>query len=83
MSIPRQSAIWDSRRNSSQVRQPHPDALRQALQALARLDPKLRAWIQDGAPRLTEAEHLERFGEPYRGSQASRRRRQAELPDAL
>lgn len=75
MSLPRQSAVFDDRRNSSRVRLPAPDALPNALRELARLratQPALVRWIEDGYPTLTEAEHLERFGEPYRPS--SRRR---------
>lgn len=68
--IPKQSSTWDERRNTSQVRPVPPDALPNALRALATLrrdQPALVAWLKDGAPTMTEAEHLERFGEPYRG----------------
>lgn len=67
--IPRQDVPWDVRRNSSQVFQVPPDALPKALAALEafrRNDPKLAAWVAEGAPRLSEAQHQERFGEPYR-----------------
>ena len=60
---------WDERRNTSQVFPVPPDALPNALRALAALrrdQPALVQWIEDGHPTLTEAEHLERFGEPYR-----------------
>lgn len=61
---------WDDRRNSSQVRQPAHDALRRALGACAALrqaDPDLVAWVEAGAPTLSEAEHLERFGFAHAG----------------
>lgn len=64
--VPRQSAIWDERRNTSSASRVPPNALPEALAALRRVPPELRRWIVDGAPRLTEAEHLERFGEPYK-----------------
>jgi hypothetical protein len=60
---------WDERRNSSAVLPVPPDALPNALRALAafrRDQPALYAWVAAGAPRLSEAEHLARFGEPYR-----------------
>jgi hypothetical protein len=62
------AARWDERRNTSQVFQPQPNAVPDALRALAALrrdDPALVAWIEDGAPTLTEDEHIARFGEPY------------------
>lgn len=62
------AARWDPRRNTSMQQPVPPDALPNALRALARLrqaEPELVAWIERGAPHLTEAEHLERFGEPY------------------
>lgn len=37
-----------------------------ALRNLRRTHPALVTWILDGHPTLTEAEHLQRFGEPYR-----------------
>jgi hypothetical protein len=37
-----------------------------ALAELRETEPELVAWILDGYPTLTETEHLERFGEPYR-----------------
>lgn len=81
--IPRQSAIWDDHRNSSAVFDVPPHAADEALEALARLrrdDPALVKWICDGAPRLTEAEHVERFGEPYGGHRRATRPEYA--PDA-
>ena len=73
MSIPRQSVGWDEHRNTSRVFLVPPDALPTALramQALRRDQPALVKWIEDGHPTLTDAEHLARFGEPYRGVKA-------------
>jgi hypothetical protein len=59
---------WNERRNSSQVFKPAPNAVPDALRALAafrRDDPALAAWIEEGAPNLPESEHVERFGAPY------------------
>lgn len=75
MSIPRQSAVWDEGRNSSQMRLPSPTAAadcRAAMAALRRGHPALVQWVLDGAPTLTEDEHVRRFGEPYRGKRARR-----------
>ena len=60
---------FDPRRNSSARRPPAPDALGNALHALERFrasDPALVRWIEDGHPRLTEDEHVQRFGRPYK-----------------
>ena len=60
---------FDERRNTSRVWPVPPNALPDALRsltALRRTDPALVQWIEDGHPNLTEADHLERFGEPYR-----------------
>jgi hypothetical protein len=68
VSVPRQSAVWDRRRNTSQVHAVPPDALPRALSALRVLratDPALVTWLQDGHPNLTEHEHRERFGCDY------------------
>lgn len=81
--IPRQHAWWDERRNTSATFGVSPEALGEALDALAAFEhaqPALYAWVAAGAPRLTEAEHLERFGEPYGGGPA--RRSGAERPTA-
>lgn len=62
---------WDERRNSSRVIPPAPDALPNALRALAAFErdyPALHSWISEGAPTLSDAEHLTRFGEPYRAT---------------
>jgi hypothetical protein len=59
---------FDERRNSSAVVAPPPDALPNALRAMAtwrRENPAHAQWIADGYPTMTEAEHVERFGEPY------------------
>lgn len=72
-SIPGQSYQWDERRNTSRVFPVPPDAFPNALRALAqfrRTDPARAQWIEDGAPTLTDAEHVERFGEPYKGHRA-------------
>ncbi len=66
--LPKQTARWDERRNSSQVTPPPPDALPNALRALRHFretQPELAAWIAEGHPHLTETDHLERFGQPY------------------
>ncbi len=66
--IPRQGSIWDERRNTSQVRPVPPDALANALKALAKFrreQPAHAAWIIGGYPTLTHAEHVRRFGHPY------------------
>jgi hypothetical protein len=71
--IPRQGGfVFDEHRNTSRVWPVPPDALPAALAALRSLDPDLRRWIEDGAPNLTDAEHVARFCEPY---QATRSRR--------
>src|SRR5690348_16882651 len=66
--LPRQSAIFDERRNSSRVFPVPPDALPNAMRALAGLRrdyPELVSWIEEGAPRLTAEEHYARFGEDF------------------
>jgi hypothetical protein len=59
---------FDERRNTSQLRPPAPDALPnalRALEALRRTEPELVAWVEAGAPLLSEDEHVRRFGEPW------------------
>jgi hypothetical protein len=64
--IPRTFGVqFDEHRNTSRVWPVPPDARRDAVKALATLDPALRRWIEDGHPNLTDAEHRARFGEPY------------------
>lgn len=66
--IPKQASVWGERRNTSRVHPVPPNALPDALRALAafrRHDPALARWVGAGAPTLTERDHLERFGEPY------------------
>lgn len=77
--IPRQSAIFDERRNSSRVFPVPPDALpnaRRALAGLRRDYPELVAWIEEGAPRLTAEQHYARFGEPFASHRARGRARE-------
>ncbi len=66
--IPKQSAVYDHRRNTSAVHGVSPNAMYEALEALetwrAR-NPAHAAWIEAGAPPLTEDEHRRRFGGPY------------------
>lgn len=74
--MPSQGGGWDERRNTSRVFAVPPTAVPEALAALRafrRNEPAHAAWITDGAPRLTDADHLERFGEPYRTARARRR----------
>ena len=71
MAIPtrrRNVAVWDERRNTSRGGQVSHEDVRQARNALERLrrdDPELVSWIEAGHPRLTDDEHVRRFGEPY------------------
>jgi hypothetical protein len=77
VTIPRQASVWDERRNSSRVFPVPPDALPNALRALAafrRAAPEHAAWIDEGFPTLTEREHLERFGEQYQKPKRSKAR---------
>lgn len=69
------SAVWDDRRNTSRVQKVPPHALPEALDALARFrraHPAHAAWIAEGAPTLTDDEHVRRFGEPYKTTRARR-----------
>jgi hypothetical protein len=73
--IPRQSAVFDERRNTSRVWPVPPDALpnaRRALISLRNTDPALVQWIEDGYPTLTELEHIERFGAAYKSHRSRR-----------
>lgn len=74
--IPKQSSVWDATRNTSRQRPVNPNALPELLRSLAALrrsDPALVRWIEDGAPNLTDAEHVRRFGHPYSTSRGRRR----------
>lgn len=68
--LPRQrGAGWDERRNTSRVFPvpvAAPGEYRRQFERLRHEQPALVQWILDGHPTLTEAEHLGRFGEPYR-----------------
>ena len=69
MSIPKQASVWDDKRNTSRVQPVPPNVYPDAMRALARLRATHQAlvqWIEDGYPTMTEAEHYERFGEPYK-----------------
>jgi hypothetical protein len=73
----RNVAVFDQRRNTSRVWAVPPTARPDAMRALERLrhdDPELVSWIEAGAPRLTDAEHVARFGEPYAASLSRRGR---------
>ncbi len=62
-------AQFDEHRNTSRVFPVEPNALPNALHALetfARQHPEHARWITDGAPPLTDDEHVARFGEPYK-----------------
>jgi hypothetical protein len=70
VSLPKQHAAYDEHRNSSRVWPVTPqdgENARRTLAAFKRDYPELHAWIVEGAPTLTEAEHVARFGEPYNG----------------
>jgi hypothetical protein len=68
---------WDSRRNTSAQASVPPGSAAAAIAACRELrerEPELVGWIEAGAPTLTEAEHRDRFGEPYRKASAGSRR---------
>lgn len=69
MSIPWQHVEWDEHRNTSQVFPVPPGSLERALASLEYLrehDPALVAWIEAGHPNLSEQDHLQRFGKPFK-----------------
>lgn len=69
------TATWDERRNTSRTGTVPPHAVAEALDALRwfrHAHPEHAAWIADGAPTLTDEDHVRRFGESY---QSTRRRR--------
>ena len=68
-------AIWDEHRNSSRVFPVPPDALPNALDALARFkasQPDLYAWVASGAPTLTHGQHVAMFGESYKAQRSKK-----------
>jgi hypothetical protein len=72
MSVPRQpGGRFDERRNTSRVFPVVPGSSSEAVAALqrwARAEPEHARWIAEGHPSLTDAEHRERFGVPYKRS---------------
>lgn len=70
MSVPRQSSIWDERRNTSQVHLPPPTAVNDALKALRKLRmsaPRFVRWLEEGAPAIhSDKDHYLKFGKPYK-----------------
>ena len=69
--LPRQSSHFDEHRNTSRVwpvTEQDGENARRALASFRRSDPALVEWIEAGHPHLTEAEHVARFGEPYKGA---------------
>ncbi len=77
MSLYTVGATWDERRNTSRLFEPDPGAVDAALRAIRvwrRLEPAHAQWVADGAPALTEAEHLERFGGAYQSHRKRGRR---------
>jgi hypothetical protein len=69
VAVPRQSAVWDERRNSSRVTPPGPAAAadaRERLDSFRAQQPQLAAWVEAGAPPIrSDDEHRRWFGEPY------------------
>lgn len=68
MSLPKQHSGFDEHRNTSRVWPVTPqdgENARRALASFRREHPELVAWVEEGAPRLTAAEHYARFGEDY------------------
>lgn len=75
MSLPKQHTGYDEKRNTSRVWPVTPqdgENARRALAAFRRDYPELVRWLVDGHPRLTDAEHVERFGAPYSGVRTRR-----------
>jgi hypothetical protein len=67
--VPANVARFDERRNSSRVFPVPPDAHKDVLRAVAawrEREPAAYRWLADGHPRLTEDDHVARFGEPYK-----------------
>lgn len=66
--LPRQHTPFDERRNTSRVfpvTAQDAENARRALASFRASDPALYEWVAAGAPNLTEAEHVARFGQPY------------------
>lgn len=63
------AARWDPKRNTSMVQPVPPDALPNALRALAayrREHPEVYAYIAAGSPAIqTQDDHIRWFGRPY------------------
>lgn len=78
LAIPYQGpARWDEHRNTSRVFAVPPqthDELRAALAHFRRTEPAHVAWIEDGHPNLTAAEHIARFGQPYKATRSRKTR---------
>lgn len=69
------AALRYGARNAAGTRYASPTVLPELLAACAALrrsSPQLVQWIEDGAPNLTETEHAQRFGEPYRAGRSRR-----------
>jgi hypothetical protein len=70
VSLPRQTSRFDEHRNTSRVwpvTEQDAENARRALAAFHRSNPALVKWLEDGHPRLTDDEHVARFGESYSG----------------
>ncbi len=68
--------LEDVRANTSQVIAVPPGAVQEALRTLERFrrdEPAMVQWLLDGHPTLTDEEHIERFGEAYKGHAARRK----------
>jgi hypothetical protein len=75
--IPRQSSVWNERRNTSRVFPVPPGAVEDAERALRRWqaeNPAHAQWILNGYPTLTDDEHVARFGVAYDAKQTRMRR---------
>jgi hypothetical protein len=69
MYVPANVAAFDEHRNSSRVWPVPSGAAKEAARASAawrERDPAAYQWVVDGHPHLTEADHLARFGEPFK-----------------
>lgn len=62
-------STFNHRRNTSRVFPVPPgslEAAQRSLEQFAQDHPAHAQWIKDGYPTLTDAEHVERFGKPYK-----------------